>query len=217
MSFSLSQSDQNDQPYALFGGYNSTQIVGGESGIQTFKNNPGNYRSPIRSWALDTKDILYDRESMQYKDQTKSFAAVIDTGSSFIAVPPEQYTVLEGKWNAQISNLDCKTDATFCQVRKSCAEVEKQVKPVGFQIGDTIFELSPKAYLHQGQGICQFAIAKNPLDELNNGNFLFGDLFLKHFYSIFDYDQELISLGINTHSQGLVSMYQKGSQPAQVD
>lgn len=85
-------------------------------------------------------------------------------------------------------------------MHKPCPEVEKQVKPVGFQIGETIFELTPKAYLHQGQDICQFAIAKNPLDNLNNGNFLFGDLFLKHFYSIYDYDQELISLGVNTHS-----------------
>jgi len=33
--------------------------------------------------------MLYDRNSMNYKEQTKSFAAVIDTGSSFIAVPPE--------------------------------------------------------------------------------------------------------------------------------
>jgi len=47
------------------------------------------------------------------------------------------------------------------------------------------------------------------LNEHNNGNYLFGDLFLKHFYSIFDYDQELISLGVNTHSEGVVRMYQK--------
>lgn len=30
---------------------------------------------------------------------------------------------------------------------------------------------------------------------------------MKHFYSVFDYDQELISLGVNTHSKGLVKMY----------
>jgi hypothetical protein len=36
---------------------------------------------------------------------------------------------------------------------------------------------------------------------------LFGGLFLKHFYSIYDYDQELISLGINSHSEGMVDMY----------
>lgn len=47
----------------------------------------------------------------------------------------------------------------------------------------------------------------NPLDSHNSGNYLFGGSFLKHFYSIYDYDQELISLGINTHSEGLVDMY----------
>jgi len=47
----------------------------------------------------------------------------------------------------------------------------------------------------------------NPLDKHNSGNYLFGGLFLKHFYSIYDYDQELISLGINSHSEGLVDMY----------
>ena len=40
----------------------------------------------------------------------------------------------------------------------------------------------------------------------NNGNFLLGDLFLKHFYSIYDYDHELISLGVNTHSKDVASM-----------
>ena len=47
----------------------------------------------------------------------------------------------------------------------------------------------------------------NPLDSHNSGNYLFGGLFLKHFYSIYDYDSELISLGINKHSEGLVDMY----------
>jgi len=69
------------------------------------------------------------------------------------------------------------------------------------------------AYLHQGQGICQFAIAENPLDIKNNGNFLFGSLFLKHFYSIYDFDNDLISLGVNTHSKKVVSMHKnKGEE-----
>lgn len=60
LSFSMASSDMNDEPYAMFGGFNSSQIVGGESGIETFKNNEGNYKSAIRSWALDNKDFLYD-------------------------------------------------------------------------------------------------------------------------------------------------------------
>ena len=47
--------------------------------------------------------------------------------------------------------------------------------------------MSPKAYLHQGE-VCQFAIAENPLDKANGRAYIFGDLFLKHFYAIFDYD-----------------------------
>jgi len=35
---------------------------------------------------------------------------------------------------------------------------------------------------------------------------------LKHFYSIYDYDQELISLGVNAHSQNVVQMYPKGEK-----
>lgn len=35
---------------------------------------------------------------------------------------------------------------------------------------------------------------------------MFGGLFLKHFYSIYDYDNEYISLGVNTHSSDLVQI-----------
>lgn len=208
----MASSDMSETPYALFGGYNSSQIVGGASGLQTFKNNPGNYKSNIRSWSMDTKDILYNGKSLQYQGQTKTYPAVIDTGSSFLAVPPEEYATLQDQWRADLKDLDCKTDETFCQVHKSCVDIAKKLKPVGFQIGDTVFELEPMSYLHQGEGICQFAIAQNPLDSHNNGNFIFGDLFLKHFYSIYDFDQELISLGVNTHSEGIVQMYPKGAQ-----
>jgi len=66
MSFSMAASDMSDQSYALFGGYNSTQIVQGEKGISSFKNQPNNYKSSIRSWALDTKDILYAGNSLHF-------------------------------------------------------------------------------------------------------------------------------------------------------
>lgn len=63
----MASSEMNDQPYALFGGYNSSQIVFGEAGIQTFKNSPSDSKSTIRSWALETKDLLYGEKSLQYE------------------------------------------------------------------------------------------------------------------------------------------------------
>jgi len=202
-----------DQSYALFGGYNSSQIVGGEAGVQTFKNNPGNYKSPIRSWALNTKELLYNGTSLEKTEGkeekgqfVKSYPAVIDTGSSFIAVPPEFYGGLKEQWKKSLSGVDCKTDDTFCQYVGKCTDIAEHLGNVAFNIDDTIFELTPYAYLHQGE-VCQFAIAENPLDSFNNNNFLFGGLFLKHFYTIYDYDNEFISLGINVHSKHLVEMH----------
>jgi len=203
----MASSDIDDQPYALFGGYNSSQIVGGEKGLQTFKNNAGSYKSNMRSWALDVKDVQYDGKPLQ-DGETKRRTAVIDTGSSFVAVPPAEYKALQEKWTAEVDDLDCKSDPTFCSSRLSCESVAKKVKSVTFRIEDTMFELKPMGFLHQGDGICQFAIAQNPLDRHNNGNFLFGGLFLKHFYSVYDFDKELISLGVNTHSKEMVSMHQ---------
>ena len=38
VSFSITSKEIGETPYALFGGYNSTQIVGGAEGLKTFKN-----------------------------------------------------------------------------------------------------------------------------------------------------------------------------------
>lgn len=111
----MASSDIDDQPYAMFGGYNSSQIVGGEAGLQTFHNNPGNYKSNMRSWALDIEDFVYDGKTLKSSDEeSKRMPAVIDTGSSFVAVPPSEYKALQDKWASQLDDLDCKSDPTFC-------------------------------------------------------------------------------------------------------
>lgn len=49
----------------------------------------------MRSWALDIKDFVYDGKTLKEdEDQSKRYPAVIDTGSSFIAVPPSEYLKL---------------------------------------------------------------------------------------------------------------------------
>jgi hypothetical protein len=54
--------------------------------------------------------MIYDGQSLIYSGQTKTYPAVIDTGSSFLAVPPEEYNTLRDKWKNDIQNLDCQTD-----------------------------------------------------------------------------------------------------------
>ena len=49
----------------------------------------------------------------------------------------------------------------------------------------------------------------------NKNLFLIGDAFLKHFYSVYDFDRDTLSLGVNMHSKGKVSMYKPGSRPSE--
>ena len=61
VSFSVSESPSgDDQPYALFGGYNSTQIVGGSSGLKTFRN----YENWLKTWALKGEGMYYNGNTL---------------------------------------------------------------------------------------------------------------------------------------------------------
>lgn len=42
---------------------------------------------------------------------------------------------------------------------------------------------------------------------------MIGDAFLRHFYSVYDFDKDQLSLGVNLHSKGKVSMYKPGEKP----
>lgn len=46
-----------DRPYALFGGFNSTQLVNGAAGLKTFKSYPNTYHT----WGLLGQGMTYDR------------------------------------------------------------------------------------------------------------------------------------------------------------
>ena len=55
VSFSITQNGMKENSYALFGGYNSTQIVNGASGLKTFKNHPNSFNT----WSLLGQGMTY--------------------------------------------------------------------------------------------------------------------------------------------------------------
>ena len=199
VSFSITSQDMGETPYALFGGYNSSQIVGGSGGLKTFKNFP----NWLGTWALEGQGMYYGAEPMQKPGEDTAYPAIIDTGSSQLSIPPDVFERIRAEWNKALPNLDCTTDATFCHVMESCDSVAKKVKPVGFQMSDYVFELKPDQYLYKADGDkCYFVIHKCRLPGKNKDLFLVGDAFLRHFYSVYDFDKDQLSLGVNTHSQG---------------
>ena len=83
VSFSVTSKPMHETPYALFGGYNSSQIIGGANGLKTFKN----YKNFLGTWALEGQRMLYNGKILK-KGSTKTYPAIIDTGSSQLSIPP---------------------------------------------------------------------------------------------------------------------------------
>jgi hypothetical protein len=48
----------------------------------------------------------------------------------------------------------------------------------------------------------------------SSGNlYLIGDTLLRHLYQVYDFEHETIALGVNTHSEGKITMYDAGKRP----
>lgn len=98
VSFNIASKDMEDEPYALFGGVNSTQIVGGVDGIKTFANFP-NF---LGTWALEGQQVQYGGKPVD--DTQGSFPAIIDTGTSQMQVPPKVFAQILEQWNKDMPN-----------------------------------------------------------------------------------------------------------------
>ena len=127
VSFSVTSRSMNEQPYALFGGYNSSQIVGGSTGLKTFRN----FENHLGTWALEGQGMSYNGKNVGAKEDP-SYPAIIDTGSSQLSVPPDVFAKIQKAWAKDLPEIDCETDKTFCFANKPCEDVGPKMRNVGF-------------------------------------------------------------------------------------
>ena len=216
VSFSIAGPNMDDQSYAIFGGLDPNQIVGGVDALKKMSTTA--YRpywtQSVKQWALEGKSITYGTEPVEKKGGENSYTAIIDTGSSNIAISDEMFKDLKEKWYRDVPKLDCVTDDNFCQVMTPCTEIASKAKPVSFTFGGQTFEMAPELYLHQAEGKrCQFAIHSNQLKGSTGNLVLIGDTLLRHLYQVYDFENETISLAVNTHSEGKILMFDDGKRP----
>jgi hypothetical protein len=75
--------------------------------------------------------------------------------------------------------------------------------------------LNPEEYLFKARkNTCFFVIHKTGVEGGQDSNmYMLGDLFLQHFYSVYDFDKDEVSIGVNSHSKDKVHMYSSGNRP----
>lgn len=110
--------------------------------------------------------------------------------------------------------LDCSMG--LCIGGRSCEFIEPLLSNLTIKIDDTYFDISPHSYLINATDLgselefhdkCIFGII--PLPEIVGDAlmFLLGDVFLRSFYSVFDYDNQQVHLAVNEHAKEYVAIH----------
>ena len=84
-------------------------------------------------------------------------------------------------------------------------------------MGSKSFKMSPETYLIDGEhvdddlkGYCLLGFQPLPEILADINMILLGDVFIRSFYSVFDIDQQLVSLGVKNRKKGLVAIDELG-------
>lgn len=89
-----------------------------------------------------------------------------------------------GLWEVHIHNSNCE-------------DLWDKLKPIEFKIEKTVITIEPKGYtymLSADQGYCQIALEGIPNE---SNEYRLGTAFLRNFYTVFDFDGDVIYLGVN--------------------
>ena len=87
---------------------------------------------------------------------------------------------------------------------ETCGDLQKNLKPIEFMIQNTTFTITPRGYLYSMDGHCYVGIEGIP-NSLNQ--YRLGNVFLRSFYTVLDFDNDIIMLGLNVDGAASKSAY----------
>ena len=104
-----------------------------------------------------------------------------------------------------------------CYTDQPCENIYSHFKPIQFLMGSKSFKMNPETYLMDGgeldddlKGNCIIGIQPLPDVLASEPMILLGDVFIRHFYSVFDIDRQQVSLGVKTNKKNLVAIEEVG-------
>lgn len=176
----------------------------------------GRKLNPTDFWGLEARGFAFDNLAILNPETgDKPFLGVIDSGTTLILVPTRIYMNLlhemasKFKDDPTVDFVCARTKETglldHCYFNNTkCDDFVKnhgdKIGNLKFMLGDYVFELTPATQFRDGKNVvertdnkvdcCTHLIRKkDDLSDPKSSEFLIGNVFLKNFYSIYDYDQ----------------------------
>jgi len=128
-------------------------------------------------WQIGIDDITFNNNPTGLCQDGCQVA--VDTGTSMLAGPSDLVDSLAQK-------IDLKED---------CSNIHT-LPNLGFQIGDKVLNLTPEDYVDQGANGCQFSLMALDVPPPKGPLFIFGDPFLRRFYTVFDRAQSRVGFAV---------------------
>ncbi|CAO2658442.1 Nn.00g061650.m01.CDS01 [Neocucurbitaria sp. VM-36] len=164
------------------GAVNKARFSGDLNYLDTLDNDTGFWEIPLSSASVDGAAITLS-------GGTRS--AIIDTGTSFILMPPADASALHAAVpNAQANSKDKQTFSVPCDTSARLA----------FTFGNTAYNISSADWVggkvSESEGMCRSNVIG--LQTFGATQWLVGDVFLKNVYSVFDFERGSVGFGVKS-------------------
>jgi hypothetical protein len=130
-------------------------------------------------WQVQIEDITIDNKKQSLCSDCQ---VAVDTGTSQLAGPTDVINELSKR-------LDVKSD---------CSNY-KSLPNLGFVMGENIMNLKPQDYIDKGPDGCEVALMPLDVPPPNGPLFIFGDPFLRKYYTAYDSANKKVGFAVARH------------------
>jgi cathepsin D len=215
--FSMFLSDHEDHSNILFGNADKKHMLTNFTFVDVVSTN---------YWEIDIEDIIIGNYSTNFchlmREKTGKCGVAIDSGTSLFAGPTNFIRNIKDRLGVNKDCLNFKNLPDIQIILKSRKNYKNKEKIL------TQITLKPEDYLINGKRIKEYIDSQNQDDFLENFNeeiknknechaafmpidvpaprgpiFIFGEYFLKKFYTVFDRDEKVIGVSVANHNDNI--------------
>lgn len=135
-------------------------------------------------WQVEMKDVVLENKRLKLCGANKKCQVAVDTGTSLLAGPPDVVEMLSDKLN----------------VAEDCSNFHS-LPNLGFAVGDRVMNLKPEDYVAQNGGACTLGLMSLDIPPPRGPLFIFGDPFLRKYYTIYDQDKMRVGFAVAKHEE----------------
>jgi len=130
-------------------------------------------------WQVEIKDITINNKKQNLCEDCQ---VAVDTGTSQLAGPTDVINELSSRLN----------------VKPDCSNFN-ELPNLGFVMGDNILNLKPNDYVDKGSEGCEVALMPLDVPPPNGPLFIFGDPFLRKYYTAYDRERSQVGFATARH------------------